>query len=330
MGFFELFAGALAGFYAFIADYGLAIILLTITVRLLLLPLSIKQTRSMREMQVIQPQIKALQAKYKGDRQKLNEATMALYKEHGVNPFGGCLPMLLQIPVMIGLFQVLQKPLEYLGFMPKEGMEGVVRPTDFVPEDVQSSVMQSIQNSALADDLTHRALEVNQFLGIRLDCKASAALSGADPSLVGEACGSGLISALPYLILVLLVGATTYYQQKQMQASNPNPQGPQAAQMAMFAKIMPVMFMVFSFNFPAGLVVYFLTTNVWTIGQQYLILHRLHPPITASAPLAAGGKASTGKAVAKPDAGKPPGKTTKQGSAKQPTQRSSSAKKKKR
>src|ERR671917_1668377 len=96
MGFFELFSTALAGFYALIPSYGLAIILLTIAVRVVLLPLSIKQVRSMREMQRIQPEIKRLQAKYKGDRQKLNEETMKLYKEHGVNPLAGCLPLLAQ------------------------------------------------------------------------------------------------------------------------------------------------------------------------------------------------------------------------------------------
>ena len=114
MGFFEPFAGMLAGFYALVPSYGLAIILMTLVSRIVLLPLSIKSTKSMREMQVIQPEIKRLQKKYKGDRQKLNTEMMALYKEHGVNPFGGCLPLLLQMPVFIALFQVIQKPLAYL------------------------------------------------------------------------------------------------------------------------------------------------------------------------------------------------------------------------
>src|SRR3989337_2537544 len=100
MGFFEVFATALAGFFALVPSYALAIILLTVAVRILLLPLSIKQTRSQREMQRIMPEVKAIQKKYKGDRQKVNEATMALYKEHGVNPFGGCAPLLMQFPVL--------------------------------------------------------------------------------------------------------------------------------------------------------------------------------------------------------------------------------------
>src|ERR671915_56735 len=104
MGFFEVFSAALTGFYALVPSLGLAIVLLTIAVRLLLLPLSIKQTRSMREMQRIQPEVKKIQTKHKGDRQKMNEEMMALYKEHGVNPFGGCLPLLMQFPFLIGVF----------------------------------------------------------------------------------------------------------------------------------------------------------------------------------------------------------------------------------
>ena len=84
--YFKIFGTALAGFYSLIPSFGLAIILLTLLVRVLLLPLSIKQTKSMREMQRIQPEIKKLQAKNKGNRQKMNEELMALYKEHGVNP----------------------------------------------------------------------------------------------------------------------------------------------------------------------------------------------------------------------------------------------------
>jgi YidC/Oxa1 family membrane protein insertase len=234
VGFFEIFASALAGFYALIPSLGLAIILLTFVVRLLLLPLSIKQTRSMREMQLIQPEVKKLQAKHKGDRQKQNEAVMALYKEHNVNPFGGCLPLVMQFPVLIGLFYVIRTP-----------------------------------------------LKIHQFLGIRLDCSASAALSGADPSSVGEVCGNGFVSALPYLVLVLLMGFTTFYQQRQMQGQRGAVDNPQAQQMQMFTKILPVMLMFFSFNFPTGVVLYWLTTNVWTIGQQRLML-KAAPPLTGT------------------------------------------------
>jgi len=269
LGFFELFAAGLAAFYAIVKSYGLSIILLTLAVRVLLLPLSIKQTRSMREMQVIQPEIKKIQAKYKGDRQKMNEAMMALYKEHGVNPFGGCAPLLLQFPVLIALFYVIQTPLKYV-----------------------------TPDALLASDLATRALDLNRFLGIRLDCKPSQVLA-QEPSLTipEVACGASTLSIIPYALMILFMGFTTYYQQKQMQATR-GPADPQQQQMQMFMRIMPIMLMVFAVNFPTGVVLYWLTTNVWTIVQQRIIL-KAAPPIV--------GDATTN--------GKPAGKTAKKPTA---------------
>jgi YidC/Oxa1 family membrane protein insertase len=242
MGFFEIFAAALSGFYAVIPSYGVAIILLTLTVRILILPLSIKQTRSMREMQVIQPELKKLQAKFKGNRQKLNEATMALYKEHNVNPFGGCLPLVAQFPVLIGLFYVIRRPLEYLN-----------------------------ANTALAVGLRDVPEKVNSFLGLSLNCSSASVIDKAPE------CGSGFVAALPYLVLVALMGFTTYYSQKQMQARQ-GAQQPQ--QMQMFMRILPVMLMFFAFSFPTGVVIYWLTTNVWQIVQQRIMLMAV-PPVPA-------------------------------------------------
>jgi YidC/Oxa1 family membrane protein insertase len=299
VGFFEIFATALAGFFALIPSLGLAIILLTFVVRLLLLPLSIKQTRSMREMQLIQPEVKKLQAKYKGDRQKQNEAVMALYKEHNVNPFGGCLPLVMQFPVLIGLFYVIRTPLKYMGYTAAGKALSV------------SGILHTVQNSALAHALIDMPLEVHRFLGIRLDCSASAALSGADPSSVGEVCGNGFVSALPYLVFVLLMGFTTFYQQRQMQGQRGAVDNPQAQQMQMFTKILPVMLMFFSFNFPTGVVLYWLTTNVWTIGQQRLML-KAAPPLTgtktAEAPPASNGGGILGRFTRSRNA--PPSRST--------------------
>jgi YidC/Oxa1 family membrane protein insertase len=336
MGFFELFSGALAGFYALIPSYGLAIILLTIAVRLVLLPLSIKQTRSMREMQRIQPEIKRIQGKYKGNRQKMNEEMMALYKEHSVNPFGSCLPLLLQFPVLIGLFQVVRYPLKYMGYSAPSGSSGVVPLSDFVARDV-SGLVQTIQDSQLAHDFIDNALAVNQFLGLRLDCSSSNALSSGDPLRVGEACGSGLVSALPYLVLVALMGLTTWYQQKQMQGRQ-EATSPQAQQMQMFTRILPVMLMVFSFTFPTGVVLYWLTTNVWTIAQQRIILKTVPPAGAAGAGTKAGAGASDGKSGGKPTpgsrkaggAGAKSGENGKPSSGKEGSKPSPSSRKKKR
>jgi YidC/Oxa1 family membrane protein insertase len=109
-GLLNFLGAVLAFFYRFIPNYGVTIILLTLAIRVLLLPLAIKQIRSMQAMQAIQPKMKEIQRKYKGDRQRQNEEMMALYKEHGVNPLSGCFPLLLQFPVLIALFAVLRVP----------------------------------------------------------------------------------------------------------------------------------------------------------------------------------------------------------------------------
>ena len=308
MGFFELFSGALSGFYSLIPSYGLAIILLTLAVRIILLPLSIKQTRSMREMQRIQPEIKKLQAKYKGNRQKMNEELMALYKEHSVNPFGGCLPLLMQFPVLIGLFYVVRAPLKYMGF----GTNGETFPplVEYVRNPDVSGIMERIQDSSLAHALhdASSGLATNRFLGLRLDCSPSQVIGGKESGLIeGANCGGStpLLSAIPYVLLILLMGYTTYYQQKQMQASRGNaPTDATAKQMQTFAKIMPFFLMAISYTFPLGVLFYWLTTNVWTIAQQRIVLRAVPhdvPVAKSKRPPGAGGnaKATPSKAVPK-------------------------------
>lgn len=256
-GFFEIFAAGLSGFYAVIPSYGVAIILLTLAVRVLLLPLSIKQTRSQREMQRIMPEVKAIQKKHKGDRQKINEATMALYKEHGVNPLGGCLPLLMQFPVLIALYYVISSPTKYMSW---------------------------VEGSALQTVLSQGAVvweKVHTFVGIRLDCSASNFMgklpllpAGRDPGgPEGVVCGSGSFEpiGLIYFALVLLMGFSTYFMQKQLQGRNPQV-SEQAQQMQMFTKIMPFFLMFIAYSFPTGVVLYWLTTNGWTIVQQMLVL----------------------------------------------------------
>ncbi|MDQ3940031.1 MAG: YidC/Oxa1 family membrane protein insertase [Actinomycetota bacterium] len=336
MGFFEVFATALAGFYALIPSYGLAIILLTLAVRIVLLPLSIKQTRSQREMQRIMPEVKAIQKKYKGDRQKVNEATMALYKEHGVNPFGGCAPLLMQFPVLIALYYVVRTPLAYMGYIqPKEAAPfGEWQTRNEIP-----GILERIQQSSLADALRERTLEVHQFLGLRLDCATNSALAGDDPSVVGQPCGSGLVDALPYLVLVALMGLSTWYMQKQLSSNRGAVSDQQAAQMQMFTRIMPFMLMFFAYSFPTGVVVYWLTTNIWTIGQQQLVLRvvPLEPPGGAPPKDEAGTRSGTA-ATGRTGPGKPPKQSPAKGAGddgqRSPTRASkphpSSKKKKKR
>ncbi|MDY0087737.1 MAG: YidC/Oxa1 family membrane protein insertase [Coriobacteriia bacterium] len=130
----ELIFAGLQYLHAITGDYGVAIILLTVAIRLLMMPVTIKQTTSMYEMQRIQPKIKELQRKYKDDKEKLQEETLKFYQEHKVNPFGGCLPLLLQMPVFMALYQVLggtaEKPglfLKHLADLPAAAQEQAAR-----------------------------------------------------------------------------------------------------------------------------------------------------------------------------------------------------------
>ena len=104
----------LAWLYDLTGNFGFAIIILTVVFRVVLLPLGIKQIKSMQAMQALQPKIKEIQKKYKGNKQKVQEQTMKLYQEYGVNPLGGCLPLLLQFPILIAMYSVIRAPVPSL------------------------------------------------------------------------------------------------------------------------------------------------------------------------------------------------------------------------
>jgi YidC/Oxa1 family membrane protein insertase len=231
---YEAFGAALAFFYALVPNLGVAIILLTVAVMLVLFPLTAKSARSMLAMQRLQPEIKKLQAKHKGDRQKLNEEMMKLYQEHRVNPLGGCLPLLVQLPVFFALFHVLR---HIAGTTP---------------------VGSSLHTDILSAERAGHGLE---FLGMDLSLKAT--------DNHGD-----LWTALPYYILVGLVVFTGYIQSRQTQRNTP----PGADQrMLIIGKVLPIVFGVFSLNFPAGLVLYFFVSNLWRVGQQELIMRKIAP-----------------------------------------------------
>jgi YidC/Oxa1 family membrane protein insertase len=255
---------ALAAFYSVVGNYGVAIILFTLVIRLVLLPLGIKQIRSMREMQAVQPKIKALQQKYKGNRQKVNEETMKLYREHGVNPLMGCLPLLAQFPVLIALFAVLQFP-KGLTHIPHSDSNAVVgRPQD---SKLYVDIVRNQKTKFLGANLLCNATQAGQQ--VKIDAKA---LHVPDAALLGRLdCGSGPASRIPYYFFAAAMIGTTYYQQRQMQKATP--QGSQQQQA--LTKFMPLLFGFWGLIFPAGLVIYWTTTNLVQIGQQHYMLPRM-------------------------------------------------------
>jgi YidC/Oxa1 family membrane protein insertase len=279
---FQLIANVLAWFYNLVPNYAAAIALLTLSIMVLLTPLTLKGTKSMLEMQKLQPEMKRLQQQYKGDRQKLNEEMMKLYNEHKINPLGGCLPLLLQAPVFIILFRVLHKLTEVC--TPEDVSKGIsrcvgVKPGNFGPSYLDHST-----------DLFRDLSSGHTMMALGIDLSRSAVNVISDNFLKG----------LPYLVLVMIVAASSYYQQRQISARTKNQ--PANPQQQMLLKLMPAIFAVFSLTFPAGLIVYFLVSNLYRIGQQAYITQRFYRKGDSGGAVAIEPKPTTPKATPPPTA----------------------------
>jgi len=273
--FFDFIANALAFFYDITGDsYGGAIILLTLAINVALLPLTLKGTRSMMQMQRLQPEMKALQAKYKDDRETLNREMMAFYKENNINPVGGCLPLLLQLPVFLVLYQVIRG---LTRTTPEDGSIPGCTPDNFCPKYLEDS------SSALATNLEHT--DHMNWLGIDLSESAQHVFRN-----------DGLLDALPYLVLILIVLVTSYIQQKQVSSRNADAQT--NAQQKMLLRIMPAFFALISWSLPAALTLYFATANIFRVGQQEFISRTMYKEQRAKAKAArAEAKANGGKTI---------------------------------
>jgi YidC/Oxa1 family membrane protein insertase len=201
-------------------SWGMSIIALTVCTRALLIPLTYKQLKGMRAMQALQPQIKELQAKYKNDKQRMQQEMMRFYKENKVNPFASCIPLVAQLPVFITLFYVLRHEL---------------------PADIGCNAGE---------------------------CGSEAAF-GFITDLTAKATGAELI-----VLIVLYVGtqlASGYFMSVTADKSQ---------RTMMF--LLPLIFVPFILNFPAGLILYWITTNIWTIGQQLTIQKLIPAPVVVS------------------------------------------------
>jgi len=241
-GLLDLIGSGLAFFYDIVPNYGIAIILLTVVIMLLLFPLTLKQTRSMRAMQTIQPEVKRIQKEHRDDREEMNKQLMALYQERGVNPAAGCLPLLLQGPIWFALFRVLS-----------------------VGTDAETG-MPTISDSIPADSAIRDALEAGKATFLNMDLLLTP----------GDALGVSIGQAIPYIILIIIVVAAGFFQQHQMmRARSGSPQQEQSAQtqsVQRAMRFMPLIIGVFSWRFPGGLVLYFAASNLFRIAQQAVIL----------------------------------------------------------
>ena len=183
----------------YVGNFGVSIIIVTILIKIALLPLTLKQDKSMKEMKKIQPELEKLKEKYANDKQMLNIKTIELYKEHKVNPAGGCLPLLIQFPILIALFGVLRN-----GIIPKD----------------------------------------SSFLWLKLSVPD------------------------PFYVLPVLNGAVSFFQQKLMGSADSNPQ------MKNMMYIFPIMMIMFSLKMPSGLQLYWLTSSILAVVQQYFIMKK--------------------------------------------------------
>jgi len=256
----------LAFFYSLIPSYGFAIAMLTISVRVFLIPLTAKQVKSQRAMQQLQPELKKLQAKHKGDRQTLNEEMMKLYKEHKANPLAGCLPLILQMPIFLVLYRLI--------------IDLSKVPPRHIP------LMSELHQALVASEGKLESLGIN--------------LAEKPQSVIG-------------LLMVAAVVGSGYFQQKQMTARLPkdsiNPQ------MQMVTKVFPVFFGLISLSVPAGVVLYFVVSNIWQIGQQAVAFRNRPPVAEDDAPPQPSGKAGGGTTSATKGGGNTPkgGGTTPKG-----------------
>jgi YidC/Oxa1 family membrane protein insertase len=248
--------------------WGLTIVLLTVFVRLLLFPLFVKQIHAQRKMADLAPQVQELRKKYKSDKQKMNQEVMKLYQDNGANPLGGCLPLVAQFPVFISLFTVLRAIADWTPATgkPKYGLTVAV---------VESAQKAHILGVTVATRFISNAKEL--------------AAQGVNPVTAKVVIG----------VAVLLSGTTTYLTVRQSMRRNLTPataDNPMMQSQKMMAYVAPL-FALTGLYWQFGLVMYWLTTNLWTLGQQHYIFRKYPPP--QSAATAAGG----GGGTARPGAG---------------------------
>lgn len=273
-GFFRFFSGILAWFYSLAPSLGVgvAIILLTLLVMLVITPLTLKSTRSMLQMQKMQPELKKLQEKHKGDREKLNQEMMAFYKDNNINPVSGCVPVIAQMPVFLILYRVLR------GITRRDGGTGsgighvfgqrfsgisAVGQTPWRLNDQPFNPEHLDSGTRLFKDLSNQSKM--SFLGVNL------AISPADALRIG------ILTSIPVLILIVLMLVTQVYQNRQIQGRNKNATVNPQQQMIM--KFLPFMLPIFSFSFPAGLSLYYFVQGICRVATQGYITKKFYPEL---------------------------------------------------
>jgi len=259
----DVLGTTLSFYYDIIPEYGISIILLTLTVSLLLFPLTFKQTKSMRAMGEIQPEVKKLQKEFKGQKEELNKRLMELYKERGVNPAAGCLPLLIMMPIWFALYRVLWQG---WGIPDGSTLSGVIESANraLYTVDASGNLTSTLREGV---DFSSKQFDHVTFLGMNLMVRPSQAVDFGN-----------IVGALPYIVLIAAIVVAGYYQQLQTTKRrndgdhNDPSQKSQMQGMQNAMKFMPVIFGLISWNFVTGLGLYFATSNIFRVGQQAIIL----------------------------------------------------------
>ena len=265
---FDVVTRILAWFYALWPSYGMAIAFLTVTATVAVTPLTLKSTRNMLKMQQHMPELKKIQNQHKGDRQAMNQATMAHYKEHGLNPAGCLLPMLVQGPIFLVIYRVAhgltRRTTEIgtqLGFTSRRYVDSVAGQ---VPEYVETPISRG--NLPFDPDFVSTDTDLYTRLGDSVEMVSwGVDLSRSASSAISES----VVTALPYLLMMVIVLITGLYQHRQIQgrqnvaAVNPQQQ--------MIMKLVPYLLPVISYGIPAAVVIYFIASNLVRIAQQAYI-----------------------------------------------------------
>ncbi|MGZ4566000.1 MAG: membrane protein insertase YidC [Blastococcus sp.] len=238
--FFSLFLDPAWGL-----TWALSIMFLVVTVRLILFPLFVKQVKSQRAMQELQPEIQKLRKQYGSDRQGMSQAMMALQKERGVNPLAGCLPILPQMPVFISLFHVLRRL--------APGAPGLY---------------------GWSDALTDQAARAELF---GAPISASFNMVGAKQTAILQIATYANIRVVA-LFLIAIMCVTTFFTQKQIAKRSGPVEGQAATVQRLMLYGMPLSLFVSGFFFPIGVLIYWVTNNAWTFAQQFFILRKMPPP----------------------------------------------------
>ena len=226
----------------YISAYSIAIIISTILFKLVVLPLTLKQTKSMKRMQEINPKIQELQQKYGKDPQTLQRKQMELYKEMNYSPFSGCLPLLIQFPILIAFFYVIREPVKYV--FEDQALFDTINKTFLWIKDLGFAENHLFENGVIN----------------------GLSMGGMTLPFIG--------GALP--ILAVITGITTYLTTKM--TSQPSINEQQASTQKTMNMMMPVMIFVFSIQFPAGLALYWVVSNAFQLVQQYIVLNSSKNP----------------------------------------------------